>query len=609
MNRIANFATCLGKYDATVRGNSALTDIKSVAVGSADMSFNSGYVVNSTVYTMPDVSNGFGVSFSGWIFPNGSQTSSIPYAPILDISTNGLNHLAVYLSGGSTPALVGTFNGTTVTTTDICNNIVNYQWNHFCYTIECSGSGVAVQRLHVNGVFNAGVNVQGTYAKQQWMQTNMGFGVGRFAAQFKGKIDDMRSYNRVLTPMEIAVLYRYPYQKQLDPSYPAPALASIPSVAVISATSESFVILAVNTLTLDASASVFSYLCITRSPSFLGGVAMYVPASSLQKSTQSWSLCTWSDTSVLIPLTTYTYTIIPYVMGTAASTGVNITVTTPDFTPIPTVTLTGTYSTASSGSYSKIHTFTGNGTILFTGSKAVQILIVGGGGGGGGNTTSDGHGGGGGGGVAVGSLTLARNITYTIAVGNGGIGSSGAAGTNGGNSSITGGSISEIAYGGGFGGTIYGTGASNGGCGGGGVITANSGLPGSATKGTGTFLTYLGNGGQGNGVWTGGRSEGGGGGGAGPTAPTSNLGGNGYTWTTVTGLTYAGGGAGGPSSGYSSQSAPILGGTGGGGNSCRGCTTAFCTATYYGGGGGGTCGGIIPGGSGYKGVVIIAYND
>ena len=47
----------------------------------------------------------------------------------------------------------------------------------------------------------------------------------------------------------------------------------------------------------------------------------------------------------------------------------------------------------------------------------------------------------------------------------------------------------------------YGTGAGNGGCGGGGVINSNSGLPGSATRGTGT-LTYLGNGGQGNGVWT-----------------------------------------------------------------------------------------------------------
>lgn len=371
MNQIANFATCLGKYDATVRGNGAFTDIKSVAVGSADMSFNAGYVVSSTVYTMPDVSNGFGVSFSGWVYPNGAQTSSMPYAPILDISTNGVNHLALYLSGGATPALVGTFNGTTVMTTDICNAVVNSHWNHICYTIECSGSGVdavAVQRLHVNGVCNAGVNMQGTYVKQQWTQTNMGLSTGRFASQFKGKIDDMRSYNRVLTPMEIAVLYQYPYNKKTQPF-----LESVPTMVVASSSSTSLGLSAVNTITLDASASVFGYLCISRSPVFSGGNAIYVPASALKRANDAWTLCTWTDATALVQLTSYTYTIVPYVMGTAAPMGMNVTLTTPAF-GLPTavtnvaksdITTNGFTATWSGGVGLNVTTvFTINGTVV-----------------------------------------------------------------------------------------------------------------------------------------------------------------------------------------------------------------------------------------------------
>lgn len=371
MNQIANFATCLGKYDATVRGNGAFTDVKSVAVGSADMSFNAGYVVSSTVYTMPDVSNGFGVSFSGWVYPNGAQTSSMPYAPILDISTNGVNHLALYLSGGATPALVGTFNGTTVMTTDICNAVINSHWNHICYTIECSGSGVgavAVQRLHVNGVYNAGVNMQGTYVKQQWTQTNMGLSTGRFASQFKGKIDDMRSYNRVLTPMEIAVLYQYPYNKKTQPF-----LESVPTMVVASSSSTSLGLSAVNTITLDASASVFGYLYISRSPVFSGGNAIFVPASALKRANDAWTLCTWTDATALVQLTSYTYTIVPYVMGTAAPTGMNVTLTTPAF-GLPTavtnvaksdMTTSGFTATWSGGLGLNVTTvFTINGTVV-----------------------------------------------------------------------------------------------------------------------------------------------------------------------------------------------------------------------------------------------------
>jgi hypothetical protein len=150
--------------------------------------------------------------------------------------------------------------------------------------------------------------------------------------------------------MEISVLYRYPYQKQLDPPYPPPALASIPTVTMIASnTTISTNSSASNILVLDASSSVFSYLRITRSPPFSSSSSSsYVPASvlkqvvdaSLSSSILSMSYA-WSDSNALTQMTSYTYSIIPYVMGTAAPTGTNITVVTPAYglpTPVTNVT-------------------------------------------------------------------------------------------------------------------------------------------------------------------------------------------------------------------------------------------------------------------------------
>jgi fibronectin-binding autotransporter adhesin len=278
------------------------------------------------------------------------------------------------------------------------------------------------------------------------------------------------------------------------------------------------------------------------------------------------------------------------------------------FSPLPVIL--GLYSITNNVNYKNIIMFTGNSSIKFPNDTTVNILIVGGGGGGGSAGNNDGGGGGGGGGLGYGTLSLLAGITYNINIGIGGIGCTTLTPSSinqGGNTTFIGGTISETAYGGGYGATVYGTSANNGGSGGGGVIAAsgsNGTGGGTATKGSGT-LTYIGNKGANNGVWTGSRSEGGGGGGA-SIAPTTNLGGNGYTWP-ITGLTYAGGGAGGPSSGSSTTTTYITGGTGGGGNSCRiGSTTSFCSATFYGGGGAGIQNNQT-GGSGYQGVLIIAY--
>jgi len=256
-----------------------------------------------------------------------------------------------------------------------------------------------------------------------------------------------------------------------------------------------------------------------------------------------------------------------------------------------------------------ILTYTSSSTVSFPIATTASVLIVGGGGGGGGTSTLTGGGGGGGGAVGVGTLNFQAGITYTITIGIGGTGvpagNGGGSSNKGGDSSIVGGTINEIARGGGYGGTSganFGT-ASSGGCGGG----APSANIGTATTGSGTLIYYGYAGGSGGG-------QGGGGGGGGPTSAGGNggagapvgFGGSGYTWS-VTSTVYSGGGGG----GSGNTSTPKTGSTGGGKGGNGGSTPSSPgqNATGYGGGGGGAGGvsGSNSGGNGYSGVVIIAY--
>jgi hypothetical protein len=260
-----------------------------------------------------------------------------------------------------------------------------------------------------------------------------------------------------------------------------------------------------------------------------------------------------------------------------------------------------------------MYQFLGSGTIRFPGNVTTGVFMVaGGGGGGGGVKFFDGGGGGGGGGVGVGSLSFAANTTYTITVGGGGGGGPGTAtyltsfATAGGNTSIVGTGVNEIAYGGGYGTvTNEGVGAvpsGNGGSGGGGSGTNPNGT---ATKGSGT-LTYYGN----NGASTQGygRYPGSGGGGGGSVGVVYGSGGSGYLWS-VTNTYYAGGGGGGGQGNqYNSGGTGFSGGTGGGGNGGSLATAATAGMNGLGGGGGGAFGGVgggSGGGSGGSGIVYI----
>ena len=253
-------------------------------------------------------------------------------------------------------------------------------------------------------------------------------------------------------------------------------------------------------------------------------------------------------------------------------------------------------------------------TFIATEDINCEILVVAGGGGGGG-----GIGGGGGAGavVYIPSGTLSAG-SYTIRVGNGGIGGANwvTASDNGYNSSISGSFGTIIAEGGG--GVTRGHDLGNGKIGGsgGGAAGPNQVLNYGGAAGTSSSLggftgfIYGNRGGNNTALRTGNPTNASGGGGAGSAAADTNpngaAGGNGGAGIliTITGNNvYYGGGGGG--SGYVSTGGS--GGIGGGGDGVREDRVGYPGAPNTGGGGGGGGWQNNFGGSGGSGVVIIKY--
>ena len=241
---------------------------------------------------------------------------------------------------------------------------------------------------------------------------------------------------------------------------------------------------------------------------------VYQTASYLQTTTTT-------NTATITGLTyntTYSFYVIACISDTSCVSSPSNT-TTPLYS-FPMYTATGTYTNTTSGAYTYL-TFTGNGSINFSGHTTdTQIICVGGGGGGaGGNYTSSswwaGSGGGGGGiGSLVGSINI--NQTYNITVGAKGNGGYGVNGNKGGDSS--------------FGSLITSTG------GGGGIFVENNstalgGAAGNSSCSSSVFTSYTGGvGGDGGEIPSSGTS----------TIPSMSI-------TTLGGLTYSfsGGGGGG----------------------------------------------------------------
>jgi len=273
------------------------------------------------------------------------------------------------------------------------------------------------------------------------------------------------------------------------------------------------------------------------------------------------------------------------------------------------------------GAYT-VYVFIQSGSISFESNSASTVLIVGGGGGGGysgySSTQIEGAGGGGGGAVGIGNLQFEKQVTYNIEVGTGGargslgwLVNSATGAISGGESSISGGAVFEVAFGGGYGGSnVLNTGEAGftHGCGGGGsAFNGNPGF-GLGLGGTGNDpdMFYLGGDGA-----AGIQGGAGGGGGGASSAANVQSGGNGFTWS-LDNIVYGGGGGGGGGGGTTISPAGTGGLGGGGSGGASVAIGASSGANTTGGGGGGAVGGFGgtgDGGNGGSGVVVIAIGN
>ena len=258
------------------------------------------------------------------------------------------------------------------------------------------------------------------------------------------------------------------------------------------------------------------------------------------------------------------------------------------------------YLTAATGTYI-IHTFTKSGSFTPIKPGFAEVLVVAGGGG-------ASTGGGGAGGVCYNSAYPLIAATYSVVVGEGGIGAQPAATTtlrtNGGNSSFD----TLVAIGGGAGGeNDVANGAQVGGSGGGGGVNSTTntngaaGTAGQGNAGGSVSITYRA---------TPYPTAGGGGAGAVGTGPinatTAGNGGIGVAYSTSGSTTYYGGGGGGGCSVTGNYGA---GGLGGGGYGGPISGNDGIPGTGGGGGAGGSADLVRAGkgGNGGSGVVIIKY--
>ena len=300
LSQVANYSTCLGKYDGTYLTGTVATLDPSGNIGTSDLSLNSGYLVNPNTFVTPPVANGNGFSVTGWVYPQGTQPSN--YTPIFELSGNTAvvtNTCTLCISGNSlTPVLVGNFLGYQVYLPS--GPLVANTWNFFGYTVCCSGTTQMVQNLTVNNTTTSVTG--GTYTPLTVTNTYLGYGITPYANYLAGKIDDYRYYGRALTPMELRVLYGYSYGK-------AAVATLVPTLGTVTATSAT-----ASSVTFTISnAGTYAYLVVKR---YLSGVLSATLNVSTAQLTLSGNGYTWTDTGLTQLITAYSYTFTPAILGT-----------------------------------------------------------------------------------------------------------------------------------------------------------------------------------------------------------------------------------------------------------------------------------------------------
>lgn len=139
------------------------------------------------------------VSASAWVRLDGADSAGADVVSLGD-------YFRLRLNGGTSGAAVSYYNGSTDVTATVSQIILDTGWHHFAAVLR-SGDTL---KLYVDGVEAASTAVSGgiSYAGRGSNTRIASHGNSGTTTDLTGRIDDVRIFNRAMTPEEVYYLYR-----------------------------------------------------------------------------------------------------------------------------------------------------------------------------------------------------------------------------------------------------------------------------------------------------------------------------------------------------------------------------------------------------------------
>jgi hypothetical protein len=139
------------------------------------------------------------VSAAAWVRLDGADTTGA------DVISLG-DHFKLSLRNGTPGAVAGYYNGSTWISAAAPQLILNTGWHHFAAVLK----GSDTIKIYVDGVEAASTSTSGaiSYSGLGSNTTIARHGNGNNAFDLTGRVDDVRVFNRAITPEEVFQLYR-----------------------------------------------------------------------------------------------------------------------------------------------------------------------------------------------------------------------------------------------------------------------------------------------------------------------------------------------------------------------------------------------------------------
>jgi len=198
----------------TVTGTAFSTTLQKVGTGCLDLTANSvgANSFGATALLSYNYSLSVPCTVAAWIYPSNAAPGSGLYQIPICFGASVLGFEFVINPSGQVYIDVNMNTGNNTTSGSLSTSgISSSKWSHLCATLTPNGTAY----LYINGVQVATTTCSGTA-----LTNNGTFTIGRDVAgnwAYKGLVDDLRIYNRVLSANEVAQLggYTYDYQATL----------------------------------------------------------------------------------------------------------------------------------------------------------------------------------------------------------------------------------------------------------------------------------------------------------------------------------------------------------------------------------------------------------